>query len=58
MNLAGNTTEPTHPRDDDATVLEGLTETLDRVATELRELVQEEHSVVREGARMYLDGLG
>ena len=37
-----------HPRDDDATVLEGLTQPFDRVAAELRELVQEQHPVVGE----------
>jgi hypothetical protein len=32
-----------------------LTQPLDHVAAELRELVQEQHAVVPEGSSMYLD---
>jgi len=45
----------TQPLDHDATVLDGLTQPLDHVAAELRELVQEQHAVVPEGSSMYLD---
>jgi hypothetical protein len=44
-----------HPRDDHAPVLERLAQALDRVAAELRELVEEQHPVVAEGAPMYLE---
>jgi hypothetical protein len=44
-----------HPRDEDAPVLERLTQTLDRVAAELGELVQEQDTVVGECSAMYLD---
>jgi hypothetical protein len=37
-------------------VLERLTQTLDRVAAELRELVEEQHPVVPQGVTMFLDG--
>jgi hypothetical protein len=37
-----------HPPDDHAPVLERLTQTLDRVAAELGELVEEQHPVVGE----------
>jgi hypothetical protein len=38
-------------------VLERLTQAFDRVSAELRELVEEQHPVVREWSRMYLDGV-
>jgi hypothetical protein len=44
------------PRDDHLPVLERLTQTLDRVAAELRELVEEQHPVVPQGVTMFLDG--
>jgi hypothetical protein len=37
-----------HPRDDHAPVLERLSQAFDRVAAELRELVEEQHPVVRQ----------
>jgi hypothetical protein len=40
---------PTTPRDDHAPVLERLTQTFDRVAAELGELVEEQDTVVRHG---------
>ena len=48
VNRAGNTARAHRARDDDATVLEGLAEPLERVAAELRELVEEQHAMVRE----------
>jgi hypothetical protein len=47
-----------HPRDDHARVLERLAQALDRVAAELRELVEEQHPVVRECSGVSLDGCG
>jgi hypothetical protein len=44
-----------HPRDDHSPVLERLTQTLDRVAAELRELVEEQHPVVPQGVTVFLD---
>ena len=41
-----------HPRDDHAPVLERLTQTFDRVAAELGELVEEQDTVVRQGSSM------
>jgi len=41
-----------HARHDDASVLRRLTESLDHVATELRELVEEEDAAVRECSGM------
>ncbi len=46
MNLAGNSTEPAALRHHHATVLERLPQAFEGVAPELRELVQEEDSVV------------
>jgi hypothetical protein len=40
------------PRDDHTPVLERLTQTFDRVAAELRELVEEQHTVVRQRSQM------
>ena len=55
----GNESEPGrehdrlhHPRDDHAPVLERLTQTFDRVAAELGELVEEQDTVVRQGSSM------
>ena len=47
MRRAGNSTEPQHS-DDLPTVLERLVQPLDRIATELCELVEEQHPVMRE----------
>jgi hypothetical protein len=46
-----------HPRDDHAAVLERLSQAFDRVAAELRELVEEQHPVVQQGSIMYLEAL-
>jgi hypothetical protein len=43
---------PRRPRDHDATVLQRLPQSLDRVATELRQLVEEQDAVVREYSDM------
>ena len=40
---------PTDARDGDDAVLEGLSERLEDGARELRQLVEEEHTVMREG---------
>jgi hypothetical protein len=55
MNLAGNSTEPTIRGVDHAAVLQRLAQALDRVSTELRELVEEQHPVVQQGSIMYLE---
>ena len=47
-----------HPGHDQPPVLERLTQTFDRVAAELGELVEEQDTVVPEGSQMYVDGLG
>ena len=48
VNRAGNSTDPTARVIDDAAVLERLPQSLDGVATELGELVEEQDAVVRE----------
>jgi hypothetical protein len=40
--------EPIHPRDDHTPVLQRLARALDRVSAELRELIEEQHPVVRQ----------
>ena len=45
-----------NPRDDYLRVLERLTQTLDRVAGELGELVEDQDTVVHQCSRMYFDG--
>ena len=58
VNRAGNSTDAAAARDHHPAVLERLAQTLDGVAAELGELVQEQHAVVRERSRMYLEAAG
>jgi hypothetical protein len=51
VNLAGNH-RAHNPRDDHASVLQRLPQALDRVSAELRELVEEQHPVVRQDSIM------
>jgi hypothetical protein len=57
VKRAGNSTCPAQPRDDDPAVLERLAERLQRNASELRQLVEEQDAVMHEGAFMYLEAL-
>ena len=48
-NRAGNVSRPAGPDDRDATVLERLAQRLQDVPVELRQLVEEQDAVIREG---------